>query len=66
MWRRPRNTQTTIPCKHCKTPLVAERSCRCVTLSCPKCRVSFDLSEYKNQMDDALEDFMGQIPCDRI
>lgn len=66
MWPRPRNAQTTIPCKHCKTPLVAERSCRSVVLSCPKCRVSFALSDYKDQVDDVLEGFMGQIPCDRI
>ena len=45
---------------------MAERSCRRVTLTCPNCRATFDIAEYAEQMDDALEDFMGQIPCDRI
>lgn len=66
MWRNPRSIQTSIPCKHCRTPLIAERSCRRVTLSCPQCRVSFDLLDYADQMDEALEDFLGQVPCNRI
>ena len=65
MWRLPRKVQTTIPCRQCKAPLVAERSCRKVTLTCPSCGVSVDVVEYADAMDNALEDFMGNVPCDR-
>ena len=66
MWRLPRKVQTTIPCRQCKTSLVAERSCRRVTLNCPNCRSSADVSEYADQVDEALEEFMANVPCDRI
>lgn len=66
MWRLPRKVQTTIPCRHCKTPLMAERSCRKVTLSCHKCRTMVDIDGYIDQMDEILEEFLAQVPCDRI
>lgn len=66
MWRMPRGAQTTIPCKVCKTPLKAERSCRKVILTCCTCRTTVDVSEYADRMDEALEDFLAQLPCDRI
>lgn len=65
MWRLPRKVQTTIRCRQCKTPLIAERSCRKVTLACPSCRAIVDVAEYADAVDDALEDFMGSVPCDR-
>ncbi|QJT08267.1 dual CXXC motif small (seleno)protein [Oceanidesulfovibrio marinus] len=61
-----RTVTTTIPCKHCGTPLVAHRGCREVTLRCEKCRKSYDIKEYIHLMDDALESFLDQAFCDRI
>lgn len=66
MWRTPRNAQTTIPCTVCSTPLKAERSCRKVTLFCAKCRTTVDVAEYADKMDDVLEEFLAQVPCDRM
>ncbi len=66
MWRNPRTAQTTIACRACGKPLVAERSCRRVILTCPHCRCSYELTEYSDAIDDALEEFMACVPCDRI
>lgn len=65
LWRIPRRAQTAIPCKDCETPLLAERTCHEVFLSCPTCGKSVDVAEYLDQMDDALEEFIGNVPCDR-
>ena len=64
-WSIPRKAQTTIPCEECATPLLAERTCHKVFLSCPSCKKSVSVTEYLNKMDDALEDFIGNVPCDR-
>ena len=65
-WRSPRSAQTGIPCKECRTPLVAERSCREVTLRCPVCKKSVAVGDYADKMDNKLEDFMSMVPCNRI
>lgn len=65
MWRIPRKAQTTIPCRQCNTPLVAERSCHKVFLTCPSCGKTVDVAEYAEVMDEALEEFIGNVPCDR-
>lgn len=65
-WRSPRSAQTDIPCKECTAPLVAERSCRDVTLRCPACKKSVSVAEYAGAMDAKLEEFMSAVPCDRI
>ncbi len=66
MWRNPRTAQTTIACKECGEPLVAERSCRRVILTCGRCRCSYELAEYAEAIDEALEEFLGSVPCDRV
>ena len=66
MWRLPRSVQTTIPCKQCKAPLKAERSCHEVTLVCPQCRVRSDVKEYAHAMDESLEAFICDLFCDRV
>ena len=66
MWRTPRSAQTSIPCKECKTPLVAERSCREIRLHCPVCKTSVAVAGYADKMDAKLEEFMSAVPCDRI
>ncbi len=66
-WQRiPRSAQTDIPCKQCKTPLVAERSCREVTLYCPSCKKTAEVGEYAVKMDEKLEAFINLIPSDRV
>lgn len=66
MWRNSRTSQTTIPCSLCSTPLKAERACREVTLYCERCDKRFAVRDYFSQMDDALEDFLAAVPCDRV
>lgn len=61
-----RSCQTTIPCRSCQTPISAERSCREVTLRCTGCGARFQLKDYIQQMDEALETFLSQAFCDRI
>lgn len=61
-----RTAHTTIPCKQCDTPLIAQRGCREVRLYCETCRKNYDLKEYVHLMDEALETFLDQAFCDRI
>ena len=60
-----RRAQTTIPCKKCQKPLVVERSCQSVALVCEHCGARGTLNEYIDKMDDALEEFMEGVFCDR-
>lgn len=67
LWRpAPRSAQTTIPCRNCKKPLVARRSCHQAYLECDQCRKRFEIQEYVRQMDEPLETFLEAINCDRV
>ncbi len=69
MWKSfspPREAPTTIPCRECGRLLAARRSCREARLGCPGCGRSFELREYIERMDEALEKFLEALNCDRI
>ncbi|GFM34246.1 hypothetical protein LN040_04100 [Desulfovibrio subterraneus] len=69
MWgssRWARSAQTTIPCKHCGNPLTVVRSCQVVYMQCEHCKKKGELNDYIAQMDDALEEFMEGVYCDRV
>ncbi len=69
MWqfsRSPRHTETTIKCHECSGILHAERSCHEVYLRCTKCNAVRPVQEYIRDMDDALEQFMENVFCDRV
>ncbi len=69
MWgnvSRVRKVQTTVVCKHCGTPLFIERSCREVHMFCPTCGKRFPVAEYIAQADEAMENFLDQVYCDRM
>ena len=61
----PRSAQTTIPCKQCKKPLTAKRTCHEAYLYCEQCARQFPISAYSAHMDDALERFIEALNCDR-
>jgi hypothetical protein len=61
----PRSAQTTIPCKQCQKPLVARRTCHEAYLYCEHCARESPVSAYSAQMDDALEQFIESLNCDR-
>jgi len=61
----PRQADTRMTCKKCEGSLRVIRSCREVTVFCNKCGGRFRLEEYLDFIDD-IEDFMGNVPCDRI
>ena len=63
---RARKVQTTVRCKHCGTPLFIERSCHEVHMFCPKCGKAFPLSEYIALADEAMEEFLNSVYCDRM
>ena len=65
MWGIPRSTKTTILCKKCKKLLEAKRTCHQVFLVCSACGVTYEINEYLDAMDDALEEFISRIPSDR-
>ena len=61
MWgsfSRARKVQTTVCCKHCGTPLFIERTCHEVHM--------FPLSEYIALADEAMEEFLNSVYCDRM
>ncbi len=69
MWgafSRQRGVQTTIPCHKCGEPLRCERTCHEVYMRCEKCNERFEAAEYIPEMDDAMEDFMSAVYCDRV
>lgn len=64
--RSPRSVQTTIPCERCQQPLTAQRSCQEVVLRCMACKAQFSLAKYSQRMDEALEQFLENVYCDRM
>ncbi|WP_461210533.1 dual CXXC motif small (seleno)protein [Desulfocurvus sp. DL9XJH121] len=60
-----RQEETRMACKKCNGSLRVIRSCREVTVFCNRCGGRFRLEEYKDYLD-AIEDFMGNVPCDRV
>lgn len=67
-WGNPqaRSAQTSIKCHVCQHPLIVQRACRQVSLHCEKCGKDFPLQQYIPEMDDALEQFMENVYCDRV
>ena len=61
-----RKAETTLPCRNCKAPLTAQRTCHEAYLACSKCGKVFQIQEYRLEMDKALEEFLEAINCDRI
>ncbi len=64
--RYARSVQTTIPCDKCQKPLTAQRGWREVMLRCTACGASFPVSQFSQRMDEALEDFLESVYCDRM
>ena len=62
----PRHAETTLPCPSCGKPLTIERSCREVRMRCPACGKSFPLKDFIGQADEAMEQFLENVYCDRI
>lgn len=67
MWKpAPRFAQTSIPCKNCKKPLMAKRTCHTAYLRCETCGRDFSVQDCIGQMDEELERFLEAINCDRV
>ncbi|NJB66952.1 ribosomal protein L37AE/L43A [Desulfobaculum xiamenense] len=63
--RSPRQAETKMTCKTCHGSLRVIRSCREVFMFCDKCGGRFPLGEY-TEFFDQIEEFMNNVPCDRI
>ncbi|MGE4296424.1 MAG: dual CXXC motif small (seleno)protein [Desulfovibrionaceae bacterium] len=62
-----REKETTLTCHSCgQGRVTAYRYCRNVQLKCAECGKTFALEAYVQQMDDALEQFLENVYCDRI
>lgn len=53
-------------CDKCGLDLTAHRGCREVSLRCPSCGTTYELTEYVEKMDEEFEEEMGFVPMDRI
>ncbi len=66
-WKSPpRSAQTTIACARCKKPLMARRSCHEARLHCEGCGKDYAIGDYIKEMDEALEQFLEALNCDRV
>ena len=61
-----REAQTTLPCPQCSEKLRIARTCHEVFMRCPGCGRHFDLAEYISKADEAMEEFLASVYCDRI
>lgn len=62
----PRQAETSLPCPRCGTPLLIERACREVHMRCPACNTQYPLRDFIGQADEAMEQFLENVYCDRI
>lgn len=62
----PRDAETTLRCPNCGKNLHICRSCHEVHMSCPACHKNFPLKDFIGQIDEAMENFMENVYCDRI
>ncbi|MDE5832936.1 MAG: hypothetical protein K2H64_08130 [Desulfovibrio sp.] len=61
-----REKETSIKCPKCGKTLKIVRSCREVKMRCDACGSSWPLSEFINQADEAMEEFIQNVYIDRI
>lgn len=61
-----RHAETTMHCHECNGRLDVERTCHTVYMHCTECKKDFPVQEYIKEMDDALEEFMEGVYCNRI
>ncbi len=53
-------------CRRCRTPLELRRSCTAVTLRCGACGAEYPLADFRERIDEAVEESLADIPCDRL
>jgi hypothetical protein len=61
-----RNFRTNLHCRKCKNLLSAHRTCLAVHLRCTSCGTQYRLEDYGTTLDDLLEEYLGNIPCNRL
>lgn len=70
MWKSPfsasRECRTETPCPACGAGLIARRGCREVRLHCESCTKIYAPEDVAPVMDEALEDFLENVFCDRM
>lgn len=61
-----RDFRTNLRCLKCQGPLHGTRGCREVHLRCVSCGAMYDLREFGTTLDDLVEEYLANIPCDRV
>lgn len=59
-------SETTLECPQCGAKLDICRSCQKVNMHCPECDKKYELNEFINRADSAMEKFLENIYFDRI
>lgn len=62
----PREAQTTLPCPDCGEKLEIARSCHEVFMRCKQCKKTWPIKEYIHNADEAMEQFLENVYCDRM
>lgn len=62
----PMEAKTKIPCPECGALFHARRDCFKTWLECPVCHARQSLEKALARGDRALEEFLDNIPCDRL
>jgi ribosomal protein L37AE/L43A len=53
-------------CDSCGKPLMLKRTCTSVTLHCPVCGAAYPLKKFIHLMDEAMEQQLAGLRCDRL
>ncbi len=53
-------------CRRCRTPLELRRTCTAVTLCCRACGAEYPVADFRERIDEAVEESLADIPCDRL
>lgn len=61
-----RDAETTLVCPDCGQKLHIGRTCHEVFMHCPACKKKFTLREFIGKADQAMENFLENVYCDRI
>lgn len=62
----PHDAETTLACPHCGSKLHITRSCLEVTMRCPVCGKVYPVKDFIDRADKVMEEFIGNVYCDRI
>ena len=53
-------------CDRCNHRLTLRRTCTSITFHCPQCSKTYPLARFIHLLDEAMEQELGGVRCDRL